>query len=1139
MGFLDNVKVWEDVLDASLDEKAAPSLGGVNLGREGRVYSDPVEFFRRTLITRHMVEALENVADALLGRGGNKLVMLLSLFGGGKTHTLLTIYHAFRNPAALLEAKAEDSETRERLHRLVEELSRLGGVRVVVLDGYFSELAPTPVNPLVVPGGYKVQTIWGSLAHQLGRFGEVRENDEKLLAPPADVLARLLGDEPVLILVDEIADYVAKLKSAGDEKLRDYGNEVLSFIEALAKAVDLTRRSVLIVSLPVEEKKGLKVEERYKPQHNVIVSLYKSIGRVASRRIVPVAPSDIPAILRVRIFESIDESAARGVSSSLARVYGEEDNREFFGEDAIKKAHLVERTYPFHPSYIDTLVDIVDKHEGLEKTRDAIRITRKVVRKLIEAGSSAELIMPFHIDVEDREIRSILLSHELYRQYTTILQEDIIERTKGYEKQPELAKIVAKTVFVKTFVYAGSVKDYHVYPDTREVVVSSFEPAMARELGLQPKDYVDALEWASTNLVFLVSEEGRYWFTQLASPVRMVEMRAKTVDDYDALKIVEEYAWKLLTKPYEYLVSGSRKYQKGVVRSPFNVSASLVVTEPEPVDHDARDYILVAILSPVSKDDIERVLYELPSGGSRSYANTVYLIYPRNSDSVSQMLGFAKHLVACNSVGEELDLLYRDDEIREVMRKKLEKYCKGMDGVEGKLVVNILAGLNLVAYPSFDESTHRNTFKLTQAAMSDTIIETATRALKTTKPPKLYEELDFDMLDHILSQIGINLSEGDRARTVSNIIDYFYSNPRLPMVKEEVVRDALIEGVKDLKIGVKSANKIFFKKVYECSSRRDCNPPSLDEGEAPHVLKDDDLILPWRIALREQLESLKEVREERVPGGIRRTWHAVYVEGDLVPVAEALESLDLASLRHTPIVRITEVLEEGVDIKLEEHEVTASPGEEVTIKVLVEKIGDFEGELAVEASEGELSPDTLTLSEGTPSAIIEWRVKVPEEPGTYVYEVKAVDASSRETLKAASLRVIVRPRMREASKGVPSKGTKLSAVEIKVPEFNFKPLKILLKKFGASVEVEDAMLELEAEVGDRKPRVMLRLNNVSLEDLISMFPMIAQKYGSVSRLTYTIRLKPRDSEYILAPEFTENEAEDIKDYIVYYVYESG
>ena len=1138
MGFLSHVRLWRDVLKPRLDEKAAPSLGGVYLGREETIYSDSVEFFRRTLVTRYMAEALENVVDALMGRGGNKLVMLLSLFGGGKTHTLLTIYHAFRNPAALLEAKTEDNETGERLRRLNEELSRVGNTRVIVLDGYFSELTPTPVNPLEVPGGYRIQTIWGSLAHQLGRFGEVRENDEKLLAPPADVIASLLGDEPVLILVDELADYVVRLKSSGDPALRDYADQVLSFVESLAKAVDLSRRSVLIVSMPVEERRErLEVEERYKYQLSVVTSLYKSVSRVASRRIVPVASSDIPSILRVRIFESIDHRAAKAVSSSLARIYGAEENKEFFGEDAHRKAHLAEKTYPFHPSYIETLVDVVDKHEGLEKTRDVIRITRKVIRKLAEAKSPAELVMPFHIDIEDREIRGTLFSHELYRQYDTVVEEDVIERTKSYEK-PELAKTIAKTILVRTFVYAGSIRHHQLYPDKHEVIISSFEPSMARTLNLNPKDYQDALEWASSNLIYLLSEGGRNWFTQFASPIRRVEITARDVDDYEALKRVEEYAWKLLTKPYEDVVSGSRRrgQRRGETSSPFNSSFSLVLVEPKPVDHDSRDYILVAILSPMQEDEIEKIIYETPSGGSRRYANTVYLAYPRDNNSVSQMLGFSKHLIACDIVGKELDSMYEDSEVREVMRKKLERYCKGMEGVEGKLVINILAGLNLVAYPSFDENSHRNTFKFADASMADTIIETATRALKSIKPQKLYDELDFEQLEYMLSQVGINLSEGESSRLVSDIVDYFYSNPRLPMVKEETIRDALIEGVRSLRIGVKRSGKIFFKRIYECRSRRDCNPPSVEEGEVPQRLELGDLILSWRVALQEQLEGLKEVREERVTGGVRRIWYAFYVNGSLIPMVDALESLDLETLLYSPIVKVTEFIEEGVDIKLDKYEVAASPGEEVIVTVIVEGIGEFRGEVSLMATGGTLSSDKALISDGRPSASIEWRIKAPEEPGTYTYEVRAMGAFG-EILRTVSLTVIVRARG-GCRKGVPPKGAKLSLIEIEVSAFNFKPLGIIDRKFGSLCYVEEAVFELEAEVAGRKTKAILRLNDAALDDVKSIFPTIAQRYGiSVRHMRYWIGLRPRNGDYIEAPELGENEVRDLEDYMTYCVFE--
>jgi len=251
-----------------------------------------------------------------------------------------------------------------------------------------------------------------------------------------------------------------------------------------------------------------------------------------------------------------------------------------------------------------------------------------------------------------------------------VVEEDVIKKTKDYEK-PELAKTIAKTILVKTFVYAGSVKQRQLYPDGHEIVLSSFEPNMARALNLQPKDYLDALEWISGNLAYLLSEGGRYWFTQLASPIRRVEIIARTVDDHEAYKRVEEYAWKLLTKPYEEVVSGSRRRgRRETVISPFNISSSMVLTEPDPVDHDSADYILLAILSPIREDDAERMIYETASRSSRKYANTIYLIYPRDSDSLSRMISFAKYLIACEEVSKELGSLYADSEILDVIEEE-------------------------------------------------------------------------------------------------------------------------------------------------------------------------------------------------------------------------------------------------------------------------------------------------------------------------------------------------------------------------------------------------------------------------------------------------------------------------------------
>lgn len=1110
------------------------------MGREERIYTDPIEFFRRTLVTKYMVEVLEGITEALLGGGGNKVVMLLSLFGGGKTHTLLTIYHAFRNSKAVLEAKTEDGEVRERLSRLVEVISKLGSVRLIVIDGFFSELAPTPVNQLVTPSGYSVKTLWGSIAHQLGRYSEVRENDEKLIAPPADVVVKLLGDEPTLILVDELVDYIVRLETSGDPGLKSYATQVLSFTEHLAKAVDLSRRSVLVISLPVEERReGPLIEELYRPSKDAIISLYDSIGRVAAKRITPVAPPDIPSILRVRLFQDVDERVAKAVSSTLERIYGSEENRMIFGEGAVREAHTVLKTYPFHPTYITTLINIVDKHEGLQKTRDAIRITRKVLRKLYSGKSTSELVMPFHIDVEDHEIGAILFSHELYRQYGVIVEEDIVERTKGYEK-PELARVIAKTIMVRTFVYAGSTRYHQLYPDKHEVILSSFEPSMARAFNLQPSDYLTALEWISNNLAYLVSEGNRYWFIQFASPVKMVEMRARTIDDYMALEKVKEYAGKLLSKPYEEVVSGSRRReQRRMAEIPFNIASSMILREPKPVDLDSRDYVLLVVLSPLRASDIEKMIYRTGSGGLRRYANTIYLVYPRDGKVMAQMLGLAKLLLACNMVAEELDSIYTDSEIRDVMRRKLDKYCKGMDGVEGKLVINILAGLNTVAYPSYDERRLQNTFKETSATMADTIVEIAVKTLSSERPPKYYEELDFEQLEYMLSQIGIQISSGEATRTVSDVIDFFYSNPRLPMVTEKTIKKALLDGVRRLHIGVRSSGRIYFKRVYNCTSRQECKPPTIEEGEVPQDLTYSDILLPWRIALLEQLEGLKEVREEKVRGGIRRVWHAFYIEGDLVPIAKAMEKFELDTLRYAPIIRVTEFLEEGVDVKLDKYEIHTTPGEEVAVNVILERIGSFKGDLRLAASTGLLSSEALSISDERPSAVIEWRIRAPEEPGTYNYEFKVMN-STGETLRTVGVTLIVKPRRHEFVKGVPPKGTKVSLIEVEVSGLNLKPVNIIASKLRDNVDVEEAVLELEAEIAGRRSRVFVKLNDVATDDLKSLFSAIVQRYGiATRRLQYKVRLKPRGADYVVAPEFSGDELRDLENFMKYYVFEGA
>ncbi|MEM3975068.1 MAG: hypothetical protein QW320_11925, partial [Ignisphaera sp.] len=140
------LKVWQDVFNRALDDKAAPDLGDVVEGREP-LYSNPDEFFARTYMTRSLENLIREVADALENREGGSIFLLTSLYGGGKTHAMIALYHAFTRPESLM--KIDD-----RLAARVASVKPL----VVAIDGTRKSLAPTPREPYSA-GGFTIRTL--------------------------------------------------------------------------------------------------------------------------------------------------------------------------------------------------------------------------------------------------------------------------------------------------------------------------------------------------------------------------------------------------------------------------------------------------------------------------------------------------------------------------------------------------------------------------------------------------------------------------------------------------------------------------------------------------------------------------------------------------------------------------------------------------------------------------------------------------------------------------------------------------------------------------------------------------------------------------------------------------------------------
>src|ERR1700691_4953695 len=126
-----------DVLEGTfLQSEFAADITAVHTGKASPEYQDPSAFFQRTFITEGMGLLLTSVAKRLNGQGGDPVIQLQTAFGGGKTHTMLAVYHLATRDCPLKDLPGVPA--------LLDQagLMDVPRSRIAVLDG--TGLAPGP-----------------------------------------------------------------------------------------------------------------------------------------------------------------------------------------------------------------------------------------------------------------------------------------------------------------------------------------------------------------------------------------------------------------------------------------------------------------------------------------------------------------------------------------------------------------------------------------------------------------------------------------------------------------------------------------------------------------------------------------------------------------------------------------------------------------------------------------------------------------------------------------------------------------------------------------------------------------------------------------------------------------------------------
>ncbi len=523
-----NLKPWrevavphEDVLHGTFQQaEFAADLSRVHAGTATAEYQDAALFFQRTFITEGMRLLLDSVVKRLSGKGGDPVIQLQTAFGGGKTHTMMAVYH--------LAKGAVPSSDLSGVSAILDAagVADLPGAQVAVLDG----INASPNQP-IVRDGQEIRTLWGDLAWQLGgqdAFALVADSDVSGTSPGKEVLQELLRRcAPCVILVDELVAYIRQFEE-GKTLTGGTFDSNLSFVQALTEALKAVPTAVMLASLPESEKeagsqRGVRALETLSHYFGRVQALWK-----------PVEAEEAFEIVRRRLFTSInDKLAAEAVCRAYADYYVA--NNGDFPQETQESRYFkrLQIAYPIHPEVFDRLYEDWSSLDNFQRTRGVLKLMAKVIHRLWNGNDQGALIMPGSLPLADAETRNELIYY-LPAGWDPVLASDIDgERAEATEIDGrdtrfgsiQACRRITRTVFLGS---APSTVDQRVRGvELERVLLGAAQP------GQQTGVYKDALRRLGDRLHYLNSGNNRYWFDTRPNLRKEMEERKRRFHDLE------------------------------------------------------------------------------------------------------------------------------------------------------------------------------------------------------------------------------------------------------------------------------------------------------------------------------------------------------------------------------------------------------------------------------------------------------------------------------------------------------------------------------------------------------------------------------------------------------------------------------
>ena len=781
----------EDILEGRFDQSVfAADLGDVINGKGPKDYQDAVLFYEKTYVTTGLQELISAVLASISGNGkGQSVIQLQTSFGGGKTHSLLSLYHIVKNYDKLNHMP------------MVEDLMKTTGVEKIT-DVKVAGFVGTHADPL------KGRTPWGEIAYQLGVYDIVKDHDKDRIATGKEVLSEMLEKAgPSLILIDELLEYVVKKDRAED--LRDIEKgQTLAFIQELTEAVAGAPNTALVLTLPAS------AFEQYDEQaEKSLIQLAKVSGREETI-FTPVEGSEIYEVVRKRLFQNIGgEKVHKEVAQWFFSLYNELDDAVPTQVRNTEYRERLERAYPFHPELIDALYHKWGSFPTFQRTRGVLRLMAEALGTMYEERLPAAVIqssiMPLHVP----GLKTEFIKH-IGSEWNGPLDADVSgsnAKSKEIDKQLDselrnhrLATGLATSVFINSFSGAE-----RTGIPLRELRVSLLREGTPKNIA---GDVVKRLE---EELWFFHSSNGQYAFRNQPNLNRIIVDYEERISEQDIEIEIQDTLKRLSKAEFETFL-----WPEETADVPDTRRLKLLVFQlDQSRNQDTTDHLA-------------QTFFDKAGVGFRVYKNGTFVV-ATDSNTVIQLTKHTRRLLALVKVQGDLSIT---EKISNADKKNLGDKVKQAKDQLGHLIL----------------STYRHLVYMTKDGIRwvDMGIPTITSANSLTGRIKEFLVEEEVILTQVSPKVILRHTQidGDKEMSLVDIFEMYLKTPGLPLPERiEVLEGAVRVGVQAGEFGLKQGDEARFKDNILSVQKDDiiisaakASESKDDPGEPPDEPKEDD-----------------------------------------------------------------------------------------------------------------------------------------------------------------------------------------------------------------------------------------------------------------------------------------------------------